>query len=87
MHAQVWIYRDKATGQPKGDGTVTYEDPFTAGSAVSWFSGKEFKGEQCCRGGVLLQQCVAQPGAVLLPAALDGMPCSDDAGGKLSLML
>ena len=47
MHVQVWIYRDKATGQPKGDGTVTYEDPFTAGSAVSWFSGKEFKGEQC----------------------------------------
>ena len=54
-HVQVWIYRDKATGQPKGDGTVTYEDPFTAGSAVSWFSGKEFKGEQCGGGGVPLQ--------------------------------
>ena len=63
MHVQVWIYRDKATGQPKGDGTVTYEDPFTAGSAVSWFSGKEFKGEQCCGGGVRLQQSDAQPGA------------------------
>ena len=74
---QVWIYRDKATGQPKGDGTVTYEDPFTAGSAVSWFSGKEFKGEQCSGGGVPLQQCVARPGADVLPAVLDGVPCCD----------
>ena len=23
--AQVWLYKDKATGQPKGDCTVTYE--------------------------------------------------------------
>lgn len=42
---QVWLYKDKATGQLKGDGTVTYEDPFSAASAVQWFDGKEFKGE------------------------------------------
>eukprot|EP00208_Stichococcus_sp_RCC1054_P001442 CAMPEP_0206142158 /NCGR_PEP_ID=MMETSP1473-20131121/15841_1 /ASSEMBLY_ACC=CAM_ASM_001109 /TAXON_ID=1461547 /ORGANISM="Stichococcus sp, Strain RCC1054" /LENGTH=138 /DNA_ID=CAMNT_0053537043 /DNA_START=244 /DNA_END=657 /DNA_ORIENTATION=- len=41
---KVWLYKDKATGKPKGDGTVTYEDPFSAASAVSWFNGKEFKG-------------------------------------------
>lgn len=41
---KIWLYKDKATGQMKGDGTVTYEDPFSAGSAVQWFNGKEFKG-------------------------------------------
>ena len=43
---KIWLYKDKATGQPKGDGTVTYEDPFSAGSAVQWFNGKEFKGAE-----------------------------------------
>ena len=38
--SKVWLYRDKATGALKGDGTVTYEDPFSAASAVSWFHGK-----------------------------------------------
>ena len=28
----------------QGDGTVTYQDPFSAASAVQWFNGKEFKG-------------------------------------------
>ncbi|KAG1672854.1 hypothetical protein FOA52_004658 [Chlamydomonas sp. UWO 241] len=38
-----WLYRDKATGEFKGDGTVSYEDPFSAASAIEWFNGKEFK--------------------------------------------
>lgn len=41
---KIWLYRDKATGALKGDGTVSYEDPFSAGSAVEWFNGKEWKG-------------------------------------------
>jgi RNA recognition motif-containing protein len=41
---KVWLYRDKVTGDLKGDGTVTYEDPFSAGSAVQWFNGKDWKG-------------------------------------------
>lgn len=41
---KIWLYRDKATGQLKGDGTVSYEDPFSAGSAVDWFNNKEWKG-------------------------------------------
>jgi RNA-binding protein FUS len=41
---KIWLYRDRDTGALKGDGTVSYEDPFSAGSAVSWFSGKEWKG-------------------------------------------
>ena len=41
---KIWLYRDKATGEPKGDCTVTYEDPFTAASAVSWFNNQDFNG-------------------------------------------
>lgn len=41
---KIWLYRDKDTGTLKGDGTVSYEDPFSAASAVSWFNDKEFKG-------------------------------------------
>lgn len=43
---QIWLYRDKATGQLKGDATITYEDPFAASSAPGWFDGKEFKGSK-----------------------------------------
>lgn len=41
---KIWLYRDKATGGLKGDGTVSYEDPFSAASAVEWFNAKEWKG-------------------------------------------
>jgi RNA-binding protein FUS len=41
---KIWLYKDKATGAPKGDGTVSYDDPFSAASAVEWFNGKEWKG-------------------------------------------
>jgi hypothetical protein len=33
---KVWIYRDKSTGQPKGDATFSYEDPPSAPAAVKW---------------------------------------------------
>ena len=42
---KVWIYRDKSTGQPKGDATVSYEDPNGAKGAVDWFNGKPFEGK------------------------------------------
>ncbi|CAK0743944.1 hypothetical protein CVIRNUC_001509 [Coccomyxa viridis] len=41
---KIWLYRDKGSNQLKGDGTVTYQDPFSAASAVQWFNGKEFRG-------------------------------------------
>lgn len=41
---KIWLYRDKQSGGLKGDGTVTYEDPYAAASAVQWFDNKEFKG-------------------------------------------
>ncbi|XP_024544996.1 transcription initiation factor TFIID subunit 15 isoform X2 [Selaginella moellendorffii] len=41
---KIWIYRDKASNEPKGDATVTYEDPHAASAAVEWFDNKEFHG-------------------------------------------
>lgn len=34
------------TGTPKGDATVTYDDPHTAHSAIEWFHNKEFNGRK-----------------------------------------
>jgi hypothetical protein len=36
---KVHIYTDKVSGRPKGDCTVTYEDPDTAPAAIKWFDG------------------------------------------------
>ncbi|GKD73176.1 transcription initiation factor TFIID subunit 15, partial [Tanacetum coccineum] len=41
---KIWIYRDKVTNEPKGDATVTYQDPYAAQAAVEWFNNKEFHG-------------------------------------------
>ncbi|XP_043716424.1 transcription initiation factor TFIID subunit 15-like isoform X1 [Telopea speciosissima] len=41
---KIWFYRDKVTNEPKGDATVTYEDPHAAVAAVEWFNNKEFHG-------------------------------------------
>ncbi|PKI54852.1 hypothetical protein CRG98_024735 [Punica granatum] len=41
---KIWLYRDKETNEPKGDATVTYEDPHAAAAAVEWFNKKDFHG-------------------------------------------
>ncbi|KAG8376825.1 hypothetical protein BUALT_Bualt09G0104100 [Buddleja alternifolia] len=41
---KIWIYHDKVTNEPKGDATVTYEDPPAALAAVEWFNNKDFQG-------------------------------------------
>ncbi|XP_056693407.1 transcription initiation factor TFIID subunit 15 isoform X2 [Spinacia oleracea] len=41
---KIWLYHDKVTNEPKGDATITYEDPHAAAAAVEWFNNKEFHG-------------------------------------------
>ncbi|KAI9470968.1 MAG: hypothetical protein EXX96DRAFT_586372 [Benjaminiella poitrasii] len=41
---KIWIYMDKTTNLPKGDATLTYDDPPSADAAIEWFGGKEFMG-------------------------------------------
>lgn len=41
---KIWLYLDKVTNEPKGDATITYEDPHAAAAAVEWFNNKEFHG-------------------------------------------
>ncbi|KAI8357830.1 hypothetical protein EDC96DRAFT_514610 [Choanephora cucurbitarum] len=41
---KIWIYLDKSTQLPKGDATLTYDDPPSADAAIEWFGGKEFMG-------------------------------------------
>ncbi|XP_026862037.2 EWS RNA-binding protein 1b isoform X2 [Electrophorus electricus] len=40
------IYTDKDSGKPKGDATLSYEEPFCARAAVDYFNGKEFQGRR-----------------------------------------
>ncbi|KAI4554752.1 hypothetical protein MJG53_020051 [Ovis ammon polii x Ovis aries] len=36
------LYTDKDTGKPKGEATVSFDDPPSAKAAIDWFDGKEF---------------------------------------------
>ena len=38
----IHLYKDKRTGRPKGDATVSYEETETAQSAVKWYDGATF---------------------------------------------
>lgn len=35
------LYSDKATGRPKGEATVSFDDPPSAKAAIDWFDGKK----------------------------------------------
>merc|ERR1719382_1007090 len=41
---KIWIYKNRDTGEQKGEATVTYDDPAAAKSAITWFDGKDFNG-------------------------------------------
>jgi RNA-binding protein FUS len=43
---KIWIYKDKATGLPKGDATLTWDDEETAERSLEWFNGVEFLGQK-----------------------------------------
>ncbi len=37
--SKIWIYKDKQTGEGKGEATVTYDDEAAASAAIEWFNG------------------------------------------------
>ena len=40
----IWIYKNRDTGEQKGEATVTYDDPAAAESAITCFDRKYFNG-------------------------------------------
>lgn len=44
MKPKIWLYRNKETGESKGEATITYDDANAANSAISWFDSKSFNG-------------------------------------------
>ncbi|CDQ78528.1 unnamed protein product [Oncorhynchus mykiss] len=40
------IYTDNDSGKPKGDATLSYEEPLCAKAAVEYFDGKEYQGKR-----------------------------------------
>lgn len=44
MKPKIWLYRHKDSGLSKGEATVTYDDVNAAKSAISWFDGRDFRG-------------------------------------------
>ena len=39
---KIWIYKNRDTGEQKGEASVTYDDATTAHRSISWFDGKDF---------------------------------------------
>ncbi len=37
---KIWIYKDKSSGEGKGEATVTYDDEAAAEAAINWFNGR-----------------------------------------------
>lgn len=61
----------------QGDGTVTYQDPFSAASAVQWFNGKEFK-------GVIHQATSVYPHALcMLSSYCHDVPSAEDSSMRV----
>ncbi|KAJ3220110.1 hypothetical protein HDU67_006866 [Dinochytrium kinnereticum] len=74
---KIWIYRDKASRTPKGDATVTYEDPPAAQAAIDCFHGKPFPG-----GGIItVVRADAPAGAAKFSGSGGGGGFSRGGGG------
>ena len=56
---KVFLYRDKRTREPKGEATVSYDDPGSALAAIEFFNGKEAYHEPPWQGHIL-QVSIAQ---------------------------
>ncbi|KAI3447394.1 hypothetical protein Pfo_004059 [Paulownia fortunei] len=72
---KIWMYHDKVTNEPKGDATVTYEDPHAALAAVEWFNNKDFHGATI---GVFLAESKSKD---VVGSHADDQVISDDLNG------
>merc|ERR1719184_35281 len=43
---KIWLFKDRESGEPKGEATITYDDPSAAQAAIQWFNGQPFNGGQ-----------------------------------------
>lgn len=42
------LYSDKSTGRPKGEATVSFDDPPSAKAAIDWFDGRLASASASC---------------------------------------
>ncbi|XP_057456618.1 transcription initiation factor TFIID subunit 15 [Lotus japonicus] len=77
---KIWLYRDKETHEPKGDATVTYEDPHAASAAVEWFNNKDFHGNTI---GVFIAESKNKDDQVADPVVAVAVPVAVDVVGEL----
>ncbi|KAL3628156.1 TATA-binding protein-associated factor 2N [Castilleja foliolosa] len=75
---KIWIYRDKVTNEPKGDATVTYEDPHAALAAIEWFNNNDFHGAKI---GVFMAESKNKDDTVNHQAVVDPIVISNDLSG------
>ncbi|TRY65291.1 hypothetical protein DNTS_015443 [Danionella cerebrum] len=69
------IYTDKDSGKPKGDATLSYEEPPSAKAAVEWFDGKDFQGKK-----LKVSMARRKP---MMGMMRGGMPMRGDRGGMM----
>ncbi|KAK2703705.1 RNA-binding protein cabeza-like isoform X3 [Artemia franciscana] len=43
---KIWMFKDKVTGDNKGEATITYEDENAASAAINWFHNQDFQGSK-----------------------------------------
>ncbi|XP_070204750.1 RNA-binding protein cabeza-like isoform X7 [Littorina saxatilis] len=73
---KVWIYKDKNTGVPKGEATITFDDPETAKAAINWFDGKDFNGR------LIKVELAQRPASNFTRGRGRGGPRGGDRGGR-----
>ncbi|KAF7687167.1 hypothetical protein HF521_014395 [Silurus meridionalis] len=74
------IYTDKDSGKPKGDATLSYDEPPCARAAVEYFNGKEFQGRRL---NVSMARRKTVPGLMRGGMAMRGGPNMMDRGGMM----